>query len=303
MSSSGGPIHGGRDVLDTVALPNDLTKSIVLVNIVGCPTLSCGLLKNSHRMVARCVGAVSFDRQDGIHTSFCGEFFVCDASVHNITHAFASCMMCCFSYRLSFAVYLLDIVVFIFDIPYGAYLMVILGSCMIIACLCFSLIIINETELVFPWTIPDCDGATQDCTIFLDPEFGWCFYLVLATGIAVTILGLLIYILHYLYPRHVASFFHHSTIEDDEIFLVGYIRHTLHVISSVLTIMFSLTLNSKRIHPLNKNQKTRKAMALYLVLAVSDVELPSIARPSASPSACPEETVTCLKNLASYLVD
>ena len=131
-------------------------------------------------------------------------------------------MMCYSSYRLSFAVYLLDILVFIFDIPYGAYLMVILGCCMIIACLCFGLITINETELVFPWTIPDCDGETQDCTIFLDPEFGWCFYLVLATGIAVVLLGFLIYLLHYLYPRHVASFFHHSTIEDDEIFLVGY---------------------------------------------------------------------------------
>ena len=125
-------------------------------------------------------------------------------------------------YRLSFAVYLLDIAVFIFDIAYGAYLMVILGLCMVLACLSFGVIIVNDTELVFPWTLPNCDGATQDCTIFLDPEFGWSFYLVLVTGIAVVLCGLLIYGVHYFYPRHVAAFFHHSVIEDDELFLVGY---------------------------------------------------------------------------------
>ena len=42
MSSSGGPIRGGRDVLVSVVLPNALTKSTTLPNTEECPILSCG---------------------------------------------------------------------------------------------------------------------------------------------------------------------------------------------------------------------------------------------------------------------
>ena len=122
--------------------------------------------------------------------------------------------------RLSFSIYLLDIAVFILDIRYGAYMTSILGLCMILACLSFGLIVQNETELVFPWTVPDCDGATMDCTLFLDLEFGWSWYLVLFTGIAVLVFGLLIYAVTFFCPQHVALFFHYSVIEDDETLLV-----------------------------------------------------------------------------------
>ena len=125
----------------------------------------------------------------------------------------------CF-HRLSFAIYLLDIGVLIFDICYGAYLMSILGLIMVLACFSFGLITMNKAELVFPWTMPNCNGETLDCTLLLDVKFGWSWYLVLCTGIAVFVCGVLIYIANFFYPRHVALFFHYSAIKDDEMFMV-----------------------------------------------------------------------------------
>lgn len=131
------------------------------------------------------------------------------------------CLWVVFS-RLSFAIYLLDILVFIFHIRYGAYLMSILGLIMVMACFSFGLIIYNEPKMVLPWNMANCDGATADCTLFLDPQFGWSWYLVLFTGIAVFALGLTLYIMDFFFPRLIAQVFHHSVVEDDEIFEVEH---------------------------------------------------------------------------------
>ena len=122
--------------------------------------------------------------------------------------------------RLSFAIYLLDIAVLIFDVYYGAYLMSILGLTMILACLSFGLITMHKTELVFPWTMPSCKGENLDCTLLLDVKFGWSWYLVLCTGIAVFVCSVIIYIVNFFYPRHVALFFHYSSVSDDGMFMV-----------------------------------------------------------------------------------
>ena len=81
MSNFIGPIHGHRDALALVSLPKGLTESIVLLSTVECPILSCGWLRNSLKMVARCAGAVSFGQRDGSHTSFCGESSIYYTSV------------------------------------------------------------------------------------------------------------------------------------------------------------------------------------------------------------------------------
>lgn len=99
--------------------------------------------------------------------------------------------------------------------------MSIMGLLMILACFSYGIIIYNEPKMVLPWNMPECDGGEQDCTIFLDPQFGWSWYLVLFTGLAVLGIGVLLYVMDFFVPRLVAQIFHHSVLEDDELFEVG----------------------------------------------------------------------------------
>ena len=99
--------------------------------------------------------------------------------------------------------------------------MSILGLIMVLACFSFGLIIYNEPKMVLPWNMPECDGGMMDCTIFLDPQFGWSWYLVLFTGIAVFFVGVFLYLMDFFVPRLTAQIFHHSVLEDDELFEVG----------------------------------------------------------------------------------
>lgn len=103
--------------------------------------------------------------------------------------------------------------------------MTILGIMMVFACFSYGIILINQPPLVLPWNRPECPrmNMEEDCTIFMRPEFGWSFYLVLITGIITVILALIVLIMDYFFPRLIAPVFHHSIVEDDEIFTVSLI--------------------------------------------------------------------------------
>ena len=88
------------------------------------------------------------------------------------------------------------------------------GSIMILSCFAYGVIIINDPPLKIPFANP------EDMTVFVEPKFGWCFYLALLTGIAVLILGGVIVVLDFLFPRKIAIVFHHSIVEEDEFFAV-----------------------------------------------------------------------------------
>ena len=127
-----------------------------------------------------------------------------------------------FQYRLAFAIYLLDIMVFIFNIRYGAQLMVLLGTLMIMACGAYGLIILNEPHIRLPWSAADCHpnpSQNEWCALAMEPSFGWSFYLVLFTGLAVFFTGGILYFLDFFFPRYTAPLFHHNIIEEDEEFL------------------------------------------------------------------------------------
>ena len=111
--------------------------------------------------------------------------------------------------RLSFATYLMAILLYIFVIRYGAWWTVITGSVMILACFSYGVIIINDPELKIPF---------QDD--ILEPKFGWSWYLVLFTGIATLFLGFGIIVLDMFRPEWTAAIFHHSLTHDDEFFQV-----------------------------------------------------------------------------------
>ena len=90
---------------------------------------------------------------------------------------------------------------------------------MICAVAAFGIIIINDPPLKLPWNRANCHPNAERgewCTLFLEPTFGWSFYLVLLTGIAVFIAGVVLYFVDFFYPRATAALFHHSVIEADE---------------------------------------------------------------------------------------
>lgn len=93
---------------------------------------------------------------------------------------------------------------------------------MIMACFSYGMIIINEPHIVLPWNRADCTPNPSQgewCATRLYPSFGWSWYLVLFTGIAVFIGGVVLYFIDFFVPRWTAPWFHHNIIEEDEEFL------------------------------------------------------------------------------------
>jgi hypothetical protein len=87
------------------------------------------------------------------------------------------------------------------------------------ACFAFGIIIYNEPHIVLPWNRADChpDVANNEwCAVQLLPTFGWSWYLVLLTGIAVVAIGGILTIIDFFVPRWTATWFHHNIIEEDE---------------------------------------------------------------------------------------
>ena len=84
---------------------------------------------------------------------------------------------------------------------------------MLLACLTYGVVIINDP----PLQIPFADGT-------LIPRFSWAFWQVLVTGCLTVLAALVIVFIDIWFPRKAAKFFHHSTIVDDTIFQVCVIR-------------------------------------------------------------------------------
>lgn len=87
--------------------------------------------------------------------------------------------------------------------------MLITGLLMLLASATYGLTILNDPPLKIPF---------QDDV--LRPHFKASFYLVLFTGLGISILAIGIVIGDYIWPRKMAEVFHHSIIADDIIFQV-----------------------------------------------------------------------------------
>lgn len=125
-------------------------------------------------------------------------------------------MICLFvPFRVAFGTYLLSILLFIFVIRYGAWLMLITGLLMILACFAFAIISINDPPVAIPFFNP------IQHEVFVRPTYGWSFILTIVTGVAVVLLGAIILLMDYFVPRTIAVVFHHSIVEEDEFFQVS----------------------------------------------------------------------------------
>ena len=109
--------------------------------------------------------------------------------------------------RCGFATYLLSILLFIFNIRYGACFLFLTGSLLGLASFTYGIVVQNDPPLKIPFQ----DGVLQ-------PTFNYSFYLTTITGGLTMIAAIAILVLNWLWPRKIAHFFHHSLVEDDSIF-------------------------------------------------------------------------------------
>ena len=112
--------------------------------------------------------------------------------------------------RIAFTTYILSILFFVHVISYGALFMLLTGLLMLLACLTYGVTIRNDPslEIHFP-----------DAT--LRPSFSHGFWLTLFTGIFTVCLAMLISYVDRYWPRQTAIIFHHSTTDDQDIFVVS----------------------------------------------------------------------------------
>ena len=88
--------------------------------------------------------------------------------------------------------------------------MFLTGAMLGLAALTYGVLVQNDP----PLRIPFQDGVIQ-------PMFSYSFYLTAITGGLTMIASIVILLLNWIWPRKVASFFHHSIVEDDTIFEVS----------------------------------------------------------------------------------
>lgn len=93
--------------------------------------------------------------------------------------------------------------------------MLMTGLIMVLASFSYAIIIINDPPIFFPFA----DDVGKE--VKLRPNFGWSWYLCLFTGLAVIVLAIIVLLMNYFLPRHIAVVFHHSVVEEDEFFQVG----------------------------------------------------------------------------------
>ena len=210
MIGTGGPTHGPRDGLVLVVLLENSTVSFVHLNSVVCRTPSSGLLNILHWTENRFVGAESTVLQDGTLNSYSGKQLQCASTAMKLSDFYFASLSC----RCAFGTYILSILLFIFVIRLGAWFMLLTGLLMVLACFAFGIIIINDPPVAIPFA-NEIQG-----TVRVTPTFGWSFILTLVTGVALVILGVVILLLDYFFPRQIATVFHHSTVEEDEFFQV-----------------------------------------------------------------------------------
>ena len=143
-------------------------------------------------------------------------------------HNYALIVVVFIIYRLAFAVYLLDMLIFIFNVRIGTHFMMLLGVLMVCSTFAYGMIIRNDPPMVLPFNREDCTpnpSMDEWCAIRLTPTFGWSFYLVLFTGIVTFFVGVILFIADFFRPRWTAVWFHHNVIEQDDEFVVVRCSH------------------------------------------------------------------------------
>ena len=224
-NGSCGVALGFKVVSDSVAMLEQSIKSFVQLSIAVCLILSSGLQSISLWMVSRYVGQGSSVRQAGTPTSTSGKqqeeergmglVYIRQKMIAIILFSFSSS-------RLAFAIYLLTILTFLWNIRYGIHLTMLLGIIMIMACGAYGLVIHNKPHIRLPWNRANCHpnpSTGEWCATAMVPHFGWSWGLVLATGILVFIMGVVLFFVDFFVPRWTAPLFHHNIIEADEEFL------------------------------------------------------------------------------------
>ena len=106
-------------------------------------------------------------------------------------------------------------VLFIFVISSAGWFMLYCGLFMVFASVAYSIIVINDPVMSIPF------GDIEGHRVLLTPHFGWSWILNIITGFLTVILACLVLILNYFFPRQVATFFHHTIVEEDEFFQVS----------------------------------------------------------------------------------
>lgn len=106
--------------------------------------------------------------------------------------------------RLAFATYLYSILLFLNNICYGAYFMLMTGCLLIMASFTYALQIQNDP----PFKIPFPNGI-------LRPTFSLSFYMTAITGVLTAVMAGMVLLMNYLNPRMTSVLFHHTYIKDD----------------------------------------------------------------------------------------
>ena len=102
-----------------------------------------------------------------------------------------------------------SIALFIISVRHGAYFMFLTGVMMCLAGLTYGVLIQNDPPFLVRF--PDA---------VLRPKFNYSFYLTTVTGVVTMVCACLIVCMDFIYPRKVASFFHHALTEEDTVFEV-----------------------------------------------------------------------------------
>ena len=121
-------------------------------------------------------------------------------------------------------------------VRYGAYFTIYTGLIIILGDFAFGLIIYNDPKMKIPF------ANEEDGVVFIDPQFGWSWYLTLFTGIGTFFIGIAVLLMDYFFPRQIATFFHHSILEEDDFFQVGKLSVSyLQICISLCFLLCSLT--------------------------------------------------------------
>ena len=203
----------------------------------GCPTLSCGWPRLSCLMGSNIAGTGSLESLDGTLMFYYGKLESVQSSLNPPPHLSLTPPNFSFSLshllfsllilpphlslllcppRLGFATYLLSIITFIMSVHLGSNLLLLTGILLCLATLTYSILTKNDP----PFLVRFPDGA-------LRLNFDYSFYMTGVTGLLTVVLAILVRCVGVIYPRSIATFFHHAIIEDDSIFEVCSWLHYL----------------------------------------------------------------------------
>ncbi|CAE1151773.1 unnamed protein product [Acanthosepion pharaonis] len=104
-------------------------------------------------------------------------------------------MIVSFLYRASFAFWVVTIILMCSVVFFGSIMFIISGLTM-----CITVLVYHLLQPIYPFMVP------FDKQI-LHLHYSWCFWLLVATGIITTILGIIVLVFNYIKPKETANFF------------------------------------------------------------------------------------------------